>query len=407
MLSILAYCLIMLHDKRKIEGALVADSPELVASVWAVAAFLPPGDQEPANAPRVFNVTLSDGVEAEIELRYDDKLKAWPSALNITWRPGDPGHADHRRLQTSPLFAQARLELVGPDGERSDGSAELADVISVMKQAAAELNAGRPKIGPLEWTEIRPGIEAATAYLGYGPRLGPRDIYLVRMDPDKYILKPFHEKEYQIPEREPEMDLKAWAKKLPQAEVLINSGQYNHDRSYIGLLSRDGQNLAGPKHRSWKGFLVSEPKRTAPAGAPKAAVLDMELKERRLEPEHYNNVVQSLMLLDSQGKPRVNNSFYLASRAAIGEDRQGRLWAIMCPGAISLHDLAQVLKEPSLDLVRVLCLDGGFEAQIIWRQADGRYFGSAAEYLVFPTETVYAPGIVKTLPSVIAAVPRE
>lgn len=77
----------------------------------------------------------------------------------------------------------------------------------------------------------------------------------------------------------------------------------------------------------------------------------------------------------------------------------------MAPGAISLYDLALALKDPALGLVRVLCLDGGFEAQIWWKNPDEPPQSVTAEYLVFPTETVYAPGMFRSLPSVIAAVP--
>ena len=70
----------------------------------------------------------------------------------------------------------------------------------------------------------------------------------------------------------------------------------------------------------------------------------------------------------------------------------------MNPGAISLHDLATVLKSPELGLTRALCLDGGFEAQLFVRRHD---FISLGEYLGFPNETVYIPGLYHTLPSVI------
>lgn len=152
---------------------------------------------------------------------------------------------------------------------------------------------------------------------------------------------------------------------------------------------------------------MSDPGPEALPNAPRAAVLDLELKEPPLQPEQYRNVMQSLMLLDSRGRVRVKDSYYLASRAAIGQDRAGRIWAIMSPGAISLRDLALALKDPFLDLVRVLCLDGGFEAQIRWPNPAGSPVNVTAEYLVFPNETVYAPQMFRSLPSVIAAVPTS
>jgi len=404
LITILAVCGVKLHQKMQIEAALVDDGGDLKAAVWRLGAFLPPGDQDSANAARRFQATLPDGLTLAAELEFAEPLMPWPTRLLLTARPDQPGHPDHLVLEMGPPFNETG-KVVGAGGSIPATAEQLKQAAERLTALADDLSARWPLLEKFDWRTLEPGLETATAYLRYGPRLGPRRLHLARLDPDKFTLKPWHETDFQIDGLKDGRNIDGWSRLLPQAALLINGGQYEPDRSYIGLLRRDGHWLASKRHSSWQGFVVSEPGPEAPPNAPRAAVLDLELNEPPLAPEHYLNVMQSLMLLDSRGRVRVKNSYYLASRAAIGQDDQGRLWAIMAPGAISLRDLALALKDPALGLVRVLCLDGGFEAQIWWPDPAGPPHSVTAEYLVFPTETVYAPQMFRSLPSVIAAVP--
>lgn len=405
LITILAVCGVKLHQKMRIEAALVSDGGDLKAAVWRLGAFLPPGDRDPSNVPRQFQATLPDGLSLAADLEFADPLSPWPTRLLLTARPGRPEEPDHLVLEMAPPFDAAGVQTAGASGSVPATEEQMKRAAERLTALADHLSGRWPLLEKFHWRTVEPGLETATAYLRYGPRLGPRQLYLARLDPDKFTLKPWHEADFQIDGSRDGRNIDGWSQLLPQAALLINGGQYEPDRSYIGLLRRDGRWLASERHRSWQGFVVSEPGPEAPPGAPRAAVLDLELKEPPLSPEQYLNVMQSLMLLDSRGRVRVNDSYYLASRAAVGQDREGRIWAIMAPGAISLRDLALALKDPALGLARVLCLDGGFEAQIWWKDHPGPPRSVTAEYLVFPTETVYAPQMFRSLPSVIAAVP--
>lgn len=405
LLTILAVCGVKLHQKLQTEAALVDDGGPLKAAVWRLGAFLPPGDQDLANRPRRLQATLPDGMVLAADLEFAQPLLPWPTRLVLTVRPDQSAHPDHIVLEMNHPFESAGVRVVSASGSGPADEGRVKQAAARLAALADVLSATWPRLEKFEWQTAAPGLETATAYLRYGPRLGPRQLYLARMEPDKYSFQPWHEADFKIDGFKDGVNIEGWSRLLPQAAVLINGGQYELDRSYIGLLRRDGTWLADERHGSWQGFLVSEPGPDAPPEAPRAAVLDLELKEPPLAPEQYRNVMQSLMLLDSRVRVRVKDSYYLASRAAIGQDRQGRLWFIMCPGAISLRDLALALKDPALDLVRVLCLDGGFEAQIQWANPAGPPLSVTAEYLVFPNETVYAPQMFRSLPSVIAALP--
>jgi uncharacterized protein YigE (DUF2233 family) len=109
--------------------------------------------------------------------------------------------------------------------------------------------------------------------------------------------------------------------------------------------------------------------------------------------------------LDSAGRIRVRDTANLASRSIVAEDREGRLLLIMTPAAISLHDLALVLKDPALELSQALGLDGGFESQFIWR-LDGETFRVSGQYSLNPVRAIHLPGYRPALPAIVAVEPR-
>lgn len=320
LITILAVCGVKLHHKMRIEAALVSDGGGLEAAVWRLGAFLPPGDQEPANVPRHFQATLPDGLSLAADMEFAEEMIPWPSRLLLTVRPGQPEHTDHLVLEMVPPFNETGVKVLGVSGSVPAEAGQYKRAGALLTALADDLSVRWPLLEKFDWRTAEHGLETATAYLRYGPRLGPRQLYLARLEPDKFTLKPWHENDFQIDGAQDGRNIDGWSQLLPQAALLINGGQYEHDRSYIGLLRRDGDWLVSRRHRSWQGFVVSGPGPGAPPNAPRAAVLDLELNEPPLKPEQYLNVMQSLMLLDSQGRVRVNNSYYLASRAAVGQD---------------------------------------------------------------------------------------
>ncbi len=402
LLLILAVCLAVLVQKRRTESALVAGSPPLVAAVWGLGVFLPPGDGDPATAPRTLSAELEPGRRLSAELVFGDPQRPWPTRLSVARSPGPAGSGGPRVLEIR--FTKGAPEFIAPSEHPPLTAGEEKELAADLERLTERLNQTWPRAGSVKWRKVEPGLEEAVVHSRYGVRLGPREMYLARLDPEQYSFQPWHEREFQILTEAEAMDITAWSRRLPWAALLINGGQYERDRGYIGRLVRDGRPLSSRSKKQWKGYLVSDPGPEAPAGAPRATILDLELPSGGLRPDQYQNIMQSLMLLDRQGRVRVNNSYYLASRAAIARDRAGRILFIAVPGAIGLHDLAMLLKDPALELVDVLCLDGGFEAQMFLRRGpEGPPLTVKAEYLVFPGETLYVPTMHRTLPSVITA----
>ncbi len=382
-------------------GALSAFSGNgpLREAIWRLAAFVPAGGKGGERSVVVEGVGGLPPVS--ISLTFGEPLDPWPSGLSLTFLAEDTSPptlltlAD-RRPFGGPNISLSGLDVDGPARKEAENLPRL--LTDLLGRLNNRLLAVRPRLGPITWRESAPGFEAARSRLLYGARLGPNDLFLARFDPARFSFRPYHEKEY--PDS-PQVSIGGWAERLGQAAALINAGQYYPDRAYMGVLKRDGQSLSAGPHPQWKGYLVSEPAEDAPPGAPAAAIIDQQTNREPWEPRHYRNVMQSFMLLDQNGRIRVRDSHNLACRAAIGQDREGRILLIMTPAAVSLYDLAMALKSSSLGLVQVVGLDGGFETQLLLRQ-DGTPFLSTGQYSITDQRSVYIPGYHPTLPAILS-----
>jgi hypothetical protein len=357
----------------------------LKAAIWRLAGFLP--DQ--GGRTRSLSAPGPDGrPETTIALTFGENFNPWPESLELTM----PAAKGAVTVTDRRPFGGPNLRFAGEDAENAP------EALTRLAETMVRRLLARPRVESFTWRTAAPGFDWAKTKINYGARFGPSDLYLARFAPDRYLFKPYHESEF--PES---VDLKGWGERFPSLPALINAGQFYPDRRYMGRLRRDGLEISPGDHARWQGFLVSAP-RTRGRG-PAAAIIDMENQEPGLGPDHYLNVLQSFMLLDRAGRIRVRDTANLAARAAVAEDREGRLLLLMTPAAISLHDLALALKDPGLKLVQALGLDGGFECQFLWRR-DGETFRATGQYSLSPRRAVHLPGYHPTLPAVLAVEPR-
>lgn len=386
-------------DERGGARADFSGNERLREAVWKLAAFVPAGKN---GGERTLVVDGVGGLPpSTISLTFGEPLDPWPVKLRLSFRAEDSSPPTFLTLTDERPFGGPNIRLTGLDPPKAS-QRDAADPATLLTDLLTRLNIRllkvQPRLGPVTWRENAPGFEAGRARLLYGARLGPDDLYLVRFDPARFAFRPYHESEYASAGQ---VNIGGWAERLGSAAALINSGQYYPDRAYMGLLNREGRQLSAKAHPQWKGFLVSEPKPGAPAGAPAAALIDLQDNPESWRPEHYQNVMQSFMLLDRKGQVRVRDSRSLAGRAAVGQDREGRILLIMTPAAITLFDLAAVLKSPDLDLGQVMGLDGGFESQLLLRQ-NGTPFFTGGQFSITEKRAVYIPGYHPTLPAVLA-----
>lgn len=379
-----------------------SNNAQLRDAIWKLAAFVPTDGNGGKRTLRVDNIKGLPPVF--ISLTYGEPLDPWPLSLELVFQAESTSPPVFFVIRDKRPFGAKNIELNGslpdPAGLR-EAEKPQALLLDLLQNLNSRLLGGRPRLASFQWSEAGSGAESARTKILYGARLGPDDLFLLRFSPDLFTFKPYHESEYPSAGSN---SISGWADILPEAVAIVNGGQYYPDRSYMGSLSRGGTAMSAGPHRQWKGFVVSEPKAGAPEGLPAAAVIDLEEAGRGLKPEHYRNVMQSFMLLDHKGLIRVRESRNLAGRTALGEDREGRLVLIMTPAAISLYELATVLKSPSLGLTRVMAFDGGFEAQMFMRR-NGAGFAAGGQFSISDSKAVYIPGYRASLPAVLAVEP--
>ena len=230
------------------------------------------------------------------------------------------------------------------------------------------------------WKELANGVAFARVEATRYCRLGSPGVAAVRLDPAHCRIEPYHEREFTG-----SATILEWKERL-KAPVVLNAGLYDTNRRHLGMLRRDGRDLGGNRHVTWKGVLALHPRE---AGLPPAALLDLALPEDAALEEKYATVVQSMMLFDRNGDIRVRQSDRIARRSAVALDKQGRVLLVVTEGAYTLWDIGVLLRESGWDLVEALALDGGNEASLIvdlngvrYRSFDNDESGADAATLV-------------------------
>ena len=391
-------------------GALSAFSGNeaLRLAVWRLAGFMPSGAIGDGGQRSLTIEDISGLPPVTIVMTFDEFLDPWPSRLVIMFKAEASDPPVFFTMEDRRPFGGPNLHLNGaaPKNTRSAKAGETQPQIflDILDRLNERLLTARPRLGAVKWRENGPGFEMARTRLLFGARIGPDDLFLARFDPAIYTFRPYHETEFPA---DGQTAMGGWAERIKGAAALINGGQYYPDRSYMGLLARDGKSLSSAAHPQWKGFLVASPHKDAPPGAPAAAILDLHsANQNPWKPDHYQSVMQSFMLLDHNGIIRVRDSRNLAGRAAVGQDRAGRIVLIMTPAATTLYDLALALKDSRLELVRVMGLDGGFETQLLLRQ-DGTPFQAGGQFSITDKRAVFIPGYYRSLPAVMAVEPLQ
>ena len=381
-------------------GALASFSGhwELRAAIWRLAAFGFGWDGDGDSTQTIKVEGIKGLPPVAISLTFGKPLDPWPESLSLRFVAEEGEVPVVFTITDRRPFGGANITFTGLE----DNSQAPVDIlINTIDGINQRLMSGKPHLGPLKWRSISQGFDITRIKILYGARLGPDDLFISRFDPNHYTFMPYHESEYP---KEPQVDIRGWSKRLPRAVSLINGGQYYPDRTYMGRLMRKGRKISTKAHPQWKGYVVSHPNSSAPPQAPASTIIDVD-NPTSLTPDNYHNILQSFMLFDERGHIRVQNSYKLAGRAAIGEDHKGNMFLIMTPAAISIYDLAVVLKSPSLGLKKAVSLDGGFETQLLLWEQDLPFL-STGQFAISENKAIYLPGYHPSLPSVLAVVPR-
>ncbi len=373
----------------------VTHNEDLQTALWRLGAFL--SSESRVAEERLLKVpAMADLPALELNFHFDEALSPWPTKISIAFLPTKNSDMPSFTIEDARPFGGPHLKKIYHD--QTSESLSAGEWTIILQSICDRLDSAMSKVAPVSFWQTAEGLYINKFKLLYGVRLGSPELYLVRIKPSDFQIDFHHECEYIEEEKG---DLNEWSKKLPEALLLLNGGQYYPDRSFMGLLKRGKEIFSNKPHQSWKGFLVSNPKATAPQDLPLAAIIDEETNQKGWQPSDYDNVMQSFMILDRLGRIRVKDSHNLASRVAVAQDRDGSIIVVMAPGAMSLYDLAKVLTDPLLSLEAAIGLDGGFEAQLIIKEKSTPFIATG-HYSVSTKRALYVPGYTHTLPSIIS-----
>jgi phosphodiester glycosidase len=202
------------------------------------------------------------------------------------------------------------------------------------------------------WKEVAPGVEVTRLQ---APRAGA--VTVVRVDPRR---NRFSLQSAKLQSLSSAPTAAEWISRSGAVGV-INAAMYAKDeRTSVGYM-RDGDRVNNGGWSSAKGVFVAEP---TGGGLPAARVLDRTCDPvGRLAPR-YRVVVQSIRMIDCQGRNVWTDTTSQWGTTAIGMDRGGSLLLVHVAGPHSVHDLVDELEAQPLGLTRLMYVEGGRQATL-------------------------------------------
>jgi hypothetical protein len=160
---------------------------------------------------------------------------------------------------------------------------------------------------------------------------------------------------------------KEWCEKY-NLIAATNAGMFQQDyRTHVGYM-KVGSHINNGRKNEYQSVAVFGPLTKKLCAF---RIFDVDSCEIDSVVDHYRSVVQNLRLIDRAGRGRLAQQPKRWSEAAFGEDRQGRALFVFCRSPYSMHDLNKMLMSLPIDLVCAQHLEGGPEAQLYVRWAQG------------------------------------
>jgi uncharacterized protein YigE (DUF2233 family) len=200
------------------------------------------------------------------------------------------------------------------------------------------------------------------------------------------------------------LSIKEWQQKTG-APVICNGGFYQENFEPAGRILSNGLSLGPFKNRHMKGMFLSEPKKGF-ENLPKTILIDLKNSKGEEQISYYEQGIQSFpILLDPQGRVRVNPSSFQANRTVLAQDEKGFLYVLIAEKPyFTLYDLGYYLKSLPLGFQFILNLDGGSRTQLLIQLKGFHYLFTGQESRSETTRLFFPEP--QRLPSVIGFFPR-
>ena len=221
-----------------------------------------------------------------------------------------------------------------------------------------------PQPGPCA-TEVKslgPGLTAEQVVLAATPAAGAAPcLDVVRTDAAHHRLRVLTQAREGRSQAAP-----AWRETFHLIGV-INAGMFHQDGKPVGMIVEDGTAVSG-ENKQYSGFLAFDPRNPKDAAVVVTGrdCTGFDVGDLRTR---YRSLIQAPRLLGCRGEALPWQDKKQYSAAAVGVDRAGRVVFLHARAAITMTELAGALA--SLDLAGALFLEGGPEASLVVRGADG------------------------------------
>ena len=247
------------------------------------------------------------------------------------------------------------------------------------------------------WESLEGGLELGTFEGPHQSSHGDSKIRVLRIDPARFELKLLNAS---APGEGESRTVRAWVTRAG-AVAGINPSMFHHGGSSVSLMRTrthvNNKNLS--KDNSILAFDPLSP------GLPPVRILDRTCENTTALMGSYGSLVQSIRMIDCDGKTTWAKQDRKWSNAAIGLDREGRVLFIHARSPYPVRDFVDRLRELPLDLVRLQYSEGGPEATL-YVAAGGRELELVGSY-----ETGFNENDDNTsawpVPNVVVAVPKE
>lgn len=149
--------------------------------------------------------------------------------------------------------------------------------------------------------------------------------------------------------------------------VAVNAGMYATDYvTHIGYLGC-GDDRNNPRVNAYRSIAAFDP---VVPDVPRFRIFDLDETEFSVIRSRYRCLVQNLRLIKRSRENRWPQQGRKWSEVALGEDVRGRALLIHSRNSYSMHELNEILFALPIDIVAAQHLEGGPEAQLVYRDGE-------------------------------------
>ena len=269
---------------------------------------------------------------------------------------------------------------------------------ALLAEAPRAASSPQPSASRPAWEMLADGLELGTFAGPYPSSHGDSRITVLRIDPRRYELKLLNAS---APgEGGESRTVRSWVTRAGGVAG-INASMFHADGRSVSL-QRTRTHVNSKTLSKDNAILAFDPRSP---GLPPVRILDRTCENASVLMGSYGSLVQSIRMIDCDGKNTWAKQDRKWSTAAIGLDREGRVLFVHARSPYPVHDLVEQLRELPLDVARLQYAEGGPEATL-YVKAGGRELE-----LVGSFETAFNEDddnhAAWPIPNVLAVVPKD